>query len=55
MNPKRLTELREALIELSEWSRIELTMENDVPTREVWRQINDWAEGMARTHNLTLK
>lgn len=55
MNPKRLKELRAVLMELREWTRLENGLEHDVPTRAVWTQVGEWAEGVAAQHNLTLE
>lgn len=55
MNPKRLKELREALMELRDWTQIEGGLERENPrAAAVWREVNDWCVGMARDHNLDL-
>ena len=54
-NPKRLKELAAALRELRDWTQIEGGLERENPrAAAVWREVNDWAVGMARTHQLDL-
>lgn len=50
--PKRLAALAEMLVELRDMATLETQLERAIGKRQVWREVGDWADAVARKHGL---
>ena len=54
--PKAKTnhQLRETLSQLKDWAEIELRIAEHPEARKAWRDVAEWADGVASTNKITL-